>query len=35
MFGMLTGTYDLISEYLKSLNMQQILPPLTPEAYHL
>lgn len=28
MFGMLTGTYDLISEYLKSLNLQQILPPL-------
>ena len=32
MFGMLTGTYDLISEYLKSLNLQQILPPLTPEG---
>lgn len=32
MFGMLTGTYDLISEYLKSLNLQQILPPLTPES---
>ena len=32
MFGILTGTYDLISEYLKSLNLSPLLPSLTPES---
>lgn len=32
MLGILTGTYDLISEYLKSLNLSPLLPSLTPES---
>ena len=32
MFGILTGTYDLISEYLKSLNLSPLRPSLTPES---
>ena len=32
MFGILTGTYDLISEYFGFLNLSTLLPPLTPES---
>lgn len=32
MFGILTGTYDLISEYLGFLNLSALLPPLTLES---